>query len=93
MGRAPRYLWYIVPYIWMQLPLAVPLFSVQLLTDLGVLPPLILGVLGPAVLLAFAVYGTFVAGIGLQIATRTALSLVVLDYVLGLLANRVISLI
>ncbi len=93
LGRAPRYLWYIVPYIWMQLPLAVPLFSVQLLTDLGVLPPLILGVLGPAVLLAFAVYGTFVAGIGLQIATGTALSLVVLDYVLGLLANRVISLI
>ena len=93
LGRAPRYFAYMVPYIWMQLPLALPLFAAQLLTDLQLLPPILLGVLGPAVLVAFAVYGTFVAGIGLQIVTGTALSLVVLDYVLGLLADRAISLI
>lgn len=93
LGRAPRYLAYMVPYIWMQLPLALPLFSVQLLTDLQLLPPVVLEVLGPAVLVAFAVYGTFVAGIGLQVVTGTAMSLVVLDYVLGLLADRAISLI
>ncbi len=91
LDRTPRYLAYMVPYLWMQLPLALLLYSIQILTDLSLLPPIILGVTAPLVLVTFAVYGTFVAGIGLQVFTGTAMGLVVLDYVLGLLADAVIS--
>lgn len=91
LGRAPRYLAYIVPYIWMQLPMGLLLFSTQLLADLHLLPSALLEFLSPTVLVVFAVYGTFVAGIGLQITTGTAFGLVLLDYVLGLIVDNVIS--
>jgi hypothetical protein len=91
LDRTPRYLWHMIPYNWMQLPLALPLFSMQLMAALGVVPVDVLGILSPIVLVAFAVYGTFVAAIGLQVATGTALSLVVLDYVIGLIAQQLIS--
>ena len=91
LHRTPRYFSYMVPYIWMQLPIGLPLFSAQLLTDLHLLPDDVMSFVSPAVLIAFAVYGTYVAGIGLQIATGTAFGLVVLDYVLGLIADNLIS--
>ncbi len=91
LERESRYFAYMVPYNWMQLPLAVPLFTLQLLTDVHLLPPAVLGFLNPVVMVAFIVYGTFVAGIGLQVATGTALGLVVLDYVVGLLADGMIG--
>jgi len=91
LNRAPRYFAYMVPYIWMQMPIGLALFSVQVLTDVHVLPATALEVVSPAVLIAFAVYGTFVAGLGLQIATGTAFGLVVLDYVLGLIADNLIT--
>ena len=91
LGRARRYLWYMVPYIWMQLPMGLVLFSIQLLTDFHILPPAVLSVVSPLTLVVYAVFGTYVAGIGLQIATGTAVGLVVLDYVLGLIAEQLIS--
>ncbi len=91
LGRAQRYLWHMVPYIWMQLPLAVPLYSAQILVDLQILPVEVLALLSPLVLIASVVYGTFVAGIGLQVATITALGLVILDFVLGLLVGGLID--
>ncbi len=91
LHRTPRYFSYMVPYIWMQLPIGLLLFSVQMLTDLHIFPDDVLNFVSPVVLVVFAVYGTYVAGIGLQIATGTAFGLVVLDYVLGLIADNLIS--
>jgi hypothetical protein len=91
LDRSPRYLWHVVPYNWMQLPLALPLFTIQVLTDLQFLPPEVLGFLSPIILVAYLVYATFIAGIGLQVTTGTALSLVVLDYLLGLIADQLIG--
>ncbi len=91
LNRTPRYLSYMVPYLWMQLPMGLVLYSIQVLTDVHVLPLIVLEVASPAVLIAFTVYGTFVAGLGLQIATGTAFGLVVLDYVLGLIVDNLIT--
>jgi hypothetical protein len=90
LEREPRYLWHMVPYNWMQLPLALTLSSVLILTDLGVLPAAVIAFVGPVILVAIAVYGTFVAAIGLQVVTGTALSLVVLDYLLSLIVGELI---
>lgn len=91
LGRGRRYFWYLVPYIWMQLPLGLALFGFQILNDLGVMPDAVIDVVSPLALVVFAVYGTYVAGIGLQVTTGTAVGLVVLDYVLGLLATQIIA--
>lgn len=91
LGRGPRYLWHMVPYNWMQLPVTLPLLTILVLTDLQVLPLGAAQFLTSVILVAVAVYGTFIAGIGLQVATGTALSLVVLDFVLGLLAGQLIG--
>ena len=93
LNRAPRYLWHVVPYNWMQLPLALPLLVIQVLTDLRVLPPEVQAIVGLLVLVTFAIYGTFVAGIGLQVATGTAVGLVILDYFLGLILEGLVALI
>ena len=91
LGRLPRYFHYMVPYLWMQLPMGLVLFRAPILVDLGVLPAEMMDPLNLALIAAYAIYGTFVAGLGLQLATGTALALVVLDYVLGLLAFQVIA--
>lgn len=91
LNRTPRYFAYMVPYIWMQLPIGLLLFSVQILTDVQLLPVEVLEIVNMLTFIAFAVYGTYIAGIGLQVATGTALSLVVLDYVLGLLAYQMVA--
>jgi len=91
LGRTERYFHYMTPYIWMQAPLSLLLFTSQVLGDFGILPQAVLEVVDPMVLIAYAVFGTYVAGIGLQITTGTALSLVVLDFVLSQLAFEMIS--
>lgn len=91
LGRSKRYFWYMVPYIWMQLPIGLVLYSVQLLGDFAILPLGVVGIVNPLVLVTFAVYGTYVAGLGMQITTGTAVGLVVLDYVLGLIAQQLIA--
>ena len=91
LGRTPRYFWYLVPYIWMQLPISLGLYSVAVLNDFALLPDVVVAVVNPLALVAFAVYGTYVAGLGLQITTGTAVGLVVLDYVLTQLALTLIT--
>ena len=91
LNRTPRYFAYMVPYLWMQLPIGLLLFSVQVLTDLQILPAEVFEIVNMLVFIAFAVYGSYVAAIGLQVGTGTALGLVVLDYVLGLLAAQLIA--
>jgi hypothetical protein len=90
LNRGPRYLWHMVPYNWIQL-LGVPLSIVVLFCDLQLLPESALNVASSFTLVAFVVYGTFIAGIGLQIPTGTALSLVVLDFVVSQIAQQLIS--
>jgi hypothetical protein len=90
LERESRYLAYMVPYNWMQLPLAAMLSSLLVLTDLQVLPTEVISFIGPVLLVGIAVYGTFVAAIGLQVVTGTALSLVVLDYLLSLIVGELI---
>jgi hypothetical protein len=91
LGRMPRYFAHLVPYLWVQLPMGLVLFSVQLLVTLGALPADVMDPLNLVIMAVYAIYGTFVAGIGLQVATGTAIGLVVLDYVLGLIAYQIIG--
>ena len=49
-----------------------------------------IGVMELAGIAIFFIYGTFVAGVGLQVGIGTALSLVVLDFVLSLITSQVI---
>jgi hypothetical protein len=91
LGRMPRYFAHMVPYLWMQLPMGLLLFGTRFLVDMGMLPETAGASMNLVVIAAYAVYGTFVAGIGLQVATGTALSLVVLDYVMGLLVYALIA--
>ena len=91
LDRGPRYMWHLVPYNWMQVPLALPMLTILIVTDLHLLPVEVAAVATSMMWVAFAVYGTFVAGIGLQVATGTALGLVVLDYLLGLIAEQIIG--
>jgi hypothetical protein len=91
LNRMPRYFAHMVPYLWVQLPMGLVLFGTQLLVTLGVLPAGVMDPLNLVIIAVYAIYGTFVAGIGLQVATGTALGLVVLDYVLGLIAYQIIA--
>jgi len=91
LARTKRYFWHLVPYLWMQLPISLVLYSAALLNDFALLPDAVVRVVEPLVLVVFAVYGTYVAGLGLQITTGTAVGLVVLDYVLTLIAQQLIA--
>jgi len=91
LQRTHRYFWHLVPYNWLQLPLSLVLYSTYLLADAGLLPVAIAGYAQLAAFVLTAIYGTFLAGVGLQVTTGTALSLVVLDLVLGMISSELIS--
>jgi hypothetical protein len=91
LARAPRYHALLVPYFWMQLPISLVLSGLQLLVDVGMLPVEVMGPLQLIILAVYAIYGTFVAGIGLGITTGAAFGLVVLDVVLGLLLYQIVN--
>jgi hypothetical protein len=91
LQRSHRYFWHLVPYNWLQLPVGLVLYSIYLLTDAGVLPVGVAGYAQLAALVVTAVYGTFIAGVGLQVTTGTALSLVVFDLVLGMISSELIA--
>ena len=50
-----------------------------------------MGPLQLVLLAVYAVYGTFVAGLGLAVTTGAAFGLVVLDVVLGLLLYQILN--
>lgn len=91
LGRGGRYFWHIVPYIWFQLPIAIPLFSFALLSDLGLVPMDMYRFINLAAMVVVAIYTTFIGAVGLRIPIGTAMSLVVLDYALTFLASALIQ--
>lgn len=91
LGRGGRYFWHMVPYIWFQLPIAVPLFSFALLSDVGVISMDFYRFLNLAAMVVVAIYTTFIGAVGLRIPIGTAMSLVVLDYALTFLAGALIA--
>jgi hypothetical protein len=68
------------------------LFSLTLhiVGDFHIIAPQGVSVMELGVLAVFLVYGTYVAGVGLQVGVGTALSLVVLDFVISLIASQLI---
>ena len=91
LGQAPRYFKHIVPYNWIRLPIEGPLYIVLLLSDFGFVAIEGVAFVNLIGLAALIIYGTFVAGVGLKIATGTAVSLVVLDFVLSLTTTLLIA--
>jgi hypothetical protein len=91
LQRPQRYFSYMVAYNWLQLPLGVFVYLVHLGGDFHVLPPGAAESIQLFSLLAFFVYGSFIAGYALQLGMGTALSIVVLDFVLGLITEQLIS--
>ncbi len=91
LQRSHRYFWHLVPYNWLQLPLGLVLYSIYLLADGGAIPVAVASYAELGALVITAIYGTFIAGVGLQVTTGTALSLVVLDLVLGMITSELIS--
>lgn len=90
LNRGPRYLYHIVLYNWMQV-LWLPLSLAVLLGDLDLFPEPALNLVSSLSIVAFVVYGTFIASIGLQVGTGIGLSLVVLDFVVGQISQQLIS--
>lgn len=90
LQRRGRYFDYMVAYNWLQLPLTLFFLSFHILGDLHVIAPQGVGILELAGLAVFFVYGTFIAGVGLQVGIGTALSLVVFDFVVSVIASQLI---
>lgn len=90
LQRRERYFWHMVAYNWLQLPLTLLFLTLRFLGDFHLVAPQGIGVMELVGVAIFFVYGTFVAGVGLQVGIGTALSLVVLDFVLSLITSQVI---
>ena len=90
LQRRVRYFPYMVAYNWLQLPLQIYFLVLIILGDFHLIAPQGLGVLELAGYATFFVYGAFVAGVGLQVGIGTALSLVVLDFVVSMITGQVI---
>ena len=90
LQRRERYFWHMVAYNWLQLPLTLFILALRVLGDFHLVAPEGIGVMELAAIAIFFIYGTFVAGVGLQVGIGTALSLVVLDFVLSLITGQVI---
>ncbi len=91
MNKADRFLTYIVPYNWLQLPIGLVVLPLILLADFQVLDNEAIGALNFIILGLFVMYGTFLALIALDVKTSTAFGIVVLDIVLGLLSDTLID--
>ncbi len=91
LQRRERYFWHMVAYNWLQMPLTLFFLTLRLLGDFHLIAPQGLGVMELAGIAIFFIYSTFIAGVGLQVSIGTALSLVVLDFVLSLITGQVIS--
>lgn len=83
LGRAPLYFWHMVPYNWFQLPVGVALGLFALGSDIGLLPLDAYRFAALAAMVVMAIWSTFIAAVGLRITVGSALSLVVLDFLLA----------
>ncbi len=91
LQRRERYFWHMVSYNWLQMPLTLFFLGLRLLGDVHLIAPQGIGAMELAGIAIFFIYGTFVAGVGLQVGIGTALSLVVLDFVLSLITGQLIN--
>lgn len=91
LQRRGRYYWHMVAYNWLQMPLTLFFLALRLLGDFHLIAPQGIGVMELAGIAIFFIYATFVAGVGLQVGIGTALSLVVLDFVLSLITGQLIA--
>ena len=91
LGRTPRYFWHIVPYNWIRLPIEGPLYLFLLMSDFGIISMEGVAFINLLGLAALIIYDTFIAGVGLKIATGTAMGLVVLDIALSLITALLIA--
>jgi hypothetical protein len=91
LDRESRYFWHIVPYNWFQLAVGLPLYAIALLADAQALPEQAFALANLAAMVAVAIYATFIAAVGLRLPVGTAMSLVVLDFVLAFLANGFVA--
>lgn len=91
LQRRGRYLPYMVAYNWLQLPLTLFFLVVRITGDLHLISPQGMGILELVGLAMFFVYGTFIAGVGLQVGIGAALALVVLDFVLSMITGQLIA--
>jgi hypothetical protein len=90
LQRRGRYFDYMLAYNWLQLPLTLFFLTLRIVGDFHIIAPQGVGVMELAGLAVFFVYGTYVAGVGLQVGIGTALSLVVLDFVVSLITSQLI---
>jgi hypothetical protein len=90
LGRWPRYFTFMVAYNWFQVVQSVAWLPLLLLTLQGDAAPrdmvAVLWLVLYAVLLA---YGWFIARVGLKVETGTAIALVLIDVLLGMLIDGV----
>ena len=91
VGRETFYFWHMVPYNWFQLPVAVPLFAMALLSDLSLIPVEAFQAVNLLAMFVMAIFTTFIAAVGLRIPVGTAMSLMVLDFTLSFLASALIA--
>lgn len=90
LQRRGHYFSYMVPYNWLQMPLNILFVALTIVGDLHLIAPQSIAVMTLAGYAIFFIYATFVAGVGLQVGIGTALSLVVLDFVLSQITGQVI---
>jgi hypothetical protein len=91
LARETRYFWYMVPYNWFQLPLGLALFPIILLADVGIVSMQMAAFVNLVVLTLFFTFGSFMARVGLQVGLGSAIGIVVVDLMLTVFTNQMIS--
>ncbi len=92
LDRRARYFDYMVPYIWASVPQNGLLFLVSLVNASGVLPPDLGKLLSLAAFFSILAYKWYIANVGLEISSRSALGLVVVDVSLDLIIQLMMEL-
>lgn len=88
LGRAGRYIAYIVAFNWGNVLQVAALIPVMLIGATGILPDVLTQILGFAVLLALLFYHYFIARTALGIDAIPAIGLVLMDLLLTILRER-----
>jgi hypothetical protein len=91
LNRRERYLWHIVAYNWFQLAAGLVLLPIALIADLHLVPGRLAAFLNLTALALFFTYASFIARGGLNVGLGSALGVVVLDLLLNLIVNQLVS--
>jgi len=91
LHRAPRFLTYIVPYNWFQLPVGIVLIVLFFLSDVGAISPQLAEYIYLFTLVVYFAFGVFIARVGLVIGLMTSVGVAMLDYLLSLITSQLIA--